>query len=239
MQQTDIENPYMINNVAGAEPDVRAEFIRKTYTHLAGAILAFIGIEYLLLQLPIGQAVASWAMSGSFNMLILFGAFIGVSWLANFWAHSNTSPGLQYFGLGVYVVAEAFFFLPILYIVTEFASPDVIPTAGLITGTLFAGLTFIVFTTRKDFSWMRSILMIAGMVAFGIIAASWIFSFSLGLLFSGAMVLFASGMILYTTSNVLHHYHPTQHVAASLALFASVALLFWYILRIVLAFSRN
>ncbi|MCB1317091.1 MAG: Bax inhibitor-1 family protein, partial [Leptospiraceae bacterium] len=55
----------------------------------------------------------------------------------------------------------------------------------------------------------------------------------------GAMVLFASGMILYTTSNVLHHYHPTQHVAASLALFASVALLFWYILRIVLAFSRN
>jgi FtsH-binding integral membrane protein len=36
---------------------------------------------------------------------------------------------------------------------------------------------------------------------------------------------------------VLHHYRTDQYVAASLALFASVAILFWYILRIVIAFS--
>ncbi len=38
------------------------------------------------------------------------------------------------------------------------------------------------------------------------------------------MVVFASGYILYDTSNVLHHYRTEQYVAASLALFASVGI---------------
>jgi FtsH-binding integral membrane protein len=46
------------------------------------------------------------------------------------------------------------------------------------------------------------------------------------------MVAFAGGAILYDTSNILHRYNTNQHVAAALSLFASVALLFWYILRI-------
>jgi FtsH-binding integral membrane protein len=52
------------------------------------------------------------------------------------------------------------------------------------------------------------------------------------------MVAFAGAAILYETSNILHHYRPNQHVAASLSLFASVALLFWYVLRIFMG-SRN
>jgi len=31
---------------------------------------------------------------------------------------------------------------------------------------------------------------------------------------------------------VLHHYRTDQHVAAALALFAAVALMFWFIVRI-------
>ena len=64
----------------------------------------------------------------------------------------------------------------------------------------------------------------------GFIVCSLIFGFSLGLVFSSVMVLFAGGSVLYTTSNIIHHYNPNQHVAASLSLFASVALLFFYIL---------
>ncbi|MCP4136586.1 MAG: permease, partial [bacterium] len=45
--------------------------------------------------------------------------------------------------------------------------------------------------------------------------------------------------ILYTTSNIVHEYNTTQYVAASLSLFAAVALLFWYILRIVMAFMGD
>ena len=86
---------------------------------------------------------------------------------------------------------------------------------------------------------MRSILTIGGFVALGVIVASIIFGFSLGIIFSAIMVLFASVAILYDTSQVLHHYRTDQHVAASLALFASVTLMFWYVLRLIMSLQRN
>jgi FtsH-binding integral membrane protein len=61
----------------------------------------------------------------------------------------------------------------------------------------------------------------------------------LGNLFTIALIVLACGYILYDTSNVLYHYRIGQHVAASLALFASVALLFWYILRLVMSMQRR
>jgi hypothetical protein len=51
------------------------------------------------------------------------------------------------------------------------------------------------------------------------------------------MVLLAAGSILYETSNIVHHYHPNQHVAAALGLFASVALMFYYILYLLMSLS--
>ena len=66
-----------------------------------------------------------------------------------------------------------------------------------------------------------------------------LFGFSLGNLFSAAMVVLAAGYILYYTSNVMQHYPIGSHVAASLALFSAVALLFWYILRLVMAFAGD
>lgn len=74
--------------------------------------------------------------------------------------------------------------------------------------------------------------MVGGFVAMGIIVVSIIFGFNLGTIFAGAMAIFASASILYNTSNIIRHYRTDQHVAASLSLFSSVALLFWYILRI-------
>ena len=53
------------------------------------------------------------------------------------------------------------------------------------------------------------------------------------------MIVFAGGAILYSTSRVLHEYQTGQHVAASLELFAAVALLFWYVLRLLMSFGRD
>ena len=58
------------------------------------------------------------------------------------------------------------------------------------------------------------------------------FGFELGTWFSVAMVAFAGAAILYDTSNVLHHYPEDRYVAGALQLFASVALMFWYVLRL-------
>jgi len=90
----------------------------------------------------------------------------------------------------------------------------------------------LVFSTRKDFSFLRGILMWGGIIALVLIIGGVLFGFQLGTFFSVAMIALAGGAILYDTSNVLHHYPEDRYVAASLELFASVALMLWYVLRL-------
>jgi len=222
------------NTVAQAAPVERAEFIRKTYLLLAAAILAFIGLEFVLFASGAAEIIASLIFTGgSIGWLAVLGGFMLISWLSNKWAVSETSTAVQYFGLAAFIVAEAVIFVPLLY-VAAYASgdPTVILKAGIVSLGLFAGLTLTVFVTRSDFSWLAPILGIGGFAALGFIVASAIFGFTLGNLFAFIMVGFAGTAILYETSQVLHRFNTRQHVAAALTLFASVALLFWYVLRI-------
>ncbi|MDQ3322668.1 MAG: Bax inhibitor-1 family protein [Acidobacteriota bacterium] len=229
---TNFSNTYDYT-VAEALPEERASFIRKTYTHLAGAILLFVLMETYLIASGAGFWIAKTMLGGSYSWLIVLGAFMGISMLAQWWANSQTSKGLQYMGLLLFIVAESIIFLPLLFMAAAKSDgAEIFAKAGITTLGLFAGLTATVFLTRKDFSFLAPVLTIGGFVALGFIAASILFGFSLGNLFALVMVLFAGGAILYDTSNILHHYRTNQHVAASLSLFASVALLFWYILRI-------
>src|SRR5262249_8885106 len=226
-----------------ASESARAAFIRRTYAHLAGAILAFAAIEFLIFGLTSKadlDGVMFRVFSSPVSILVLFLGFIGVGWLARMWANSDTSPGVQYLGLALYVVFQAIFFVPILCVATYFIRyQTIIPTAGIQTLSIFSGLTLAVFTTRKDFSFLGPILWMSSMAAFGLIVAAIIFGFTLGLVFSFAMIALACGFILYDTSNVIHHFRTDQHVAAALELFASVAFLFWYILRILIMLAAN
>ena len=224
---------------AQARPTERARFIRRTYTHLAGAVAAFVLLEMILVPSPLADVMLGLIGASQFSWLLLLGGFALLGWMARGMARSATSPAAQYAGLGLYVVAEAIIFVPLLHIAAYFTSPEVLPNAAILTGLLFAGLTTVAFTTRKDFSFLRGILTIGGFIALGLILCGAIFGFSLGLFFSVAMVAFASAAILYDTSNVLHHYPVDGHVVAALELFASVALLFWYVLRIVMALSSR
>jgi FtsH-binding integral membrane protein len=223
---------------ANALPEARAQFIRRTYAHLAFAVLGFLALEYVLINLPgIGNLAA--LMTGGLNWLIVLGLFMVVSFVADRMARSSVSRGVQYVGLALYVVAQAVIFVPLLFVAVYLVNDStLIPTAAIITGTLFAGLTAVAFFTRADFSFLRGILLIGGFVALGLIAASVIFGFTLGLIFSFAMVGFAAAAILYYTSNIIHYYRTDQYVAASVTLFASVALLFWYVLQILISLRR-
>jgi FtsH-binding integral membrane protein len=230
---------FSYSPVAQATADARAAFIRRTYSHLAGAILAFVVLEFALFQTAVPDIMMGLLGTTRYSWMIVLGAFMGVSWLADKWARSDASIGMQYAGLGLYVAGEAIVFVPLLYVASNIAGGGVIESAGLLTLLLFTGLTFTAFTTRKDFSMLGSFLSISCFVALGIIVASIMFGFSLGLLFSAFMVIVAGASILYNTSNILLRYNTTQHVAAALSLFASVALLFWYILRIFMGGSRR
>ncbi|MDF1825393.1 MAG: Bax inhibitor-1 family protein [Verrucomicrobiales bacterium] len=227
---TSYANPYTL--AADAAPSDRAAFIRSTYTHLGIAILAFIGVEWFLLQQSWTPMLIEKMMG--FGWLLVMGLFMGVSFIADRLARSETSKGVQYGGLGLFIVAEAFVFLPLLYF-AAFKSGEgalLFTKAGITTGAIFAALTATAFITRKDFSFLRSILVFGGFIALGLIVCSILFGFTLGTIFAGAMALFAGVAILYSTSNIIHHYRTDQSVSAALSLFSSVALLFYYILQL-------
>jgi FtsH-binding integral membrane protein len=234
---------YGANAVAVASPAERAAFITRTYVHLFLAIIAFSVLEVFWFFTPVPQMVFSIFQMGRLGLFMYMGAFVGISYLANNWALSSDSKGKQYLGLGLYTVAESIMFLPLIAMaIAQGTGADgdamILPRAIGITLTLFAGLTGVVFITRKDFSFMRAALMFGGFAVMALIGSSILFGFTLGMVFSYAMVAFACGYILYDTSNVMLHYRTHQHVAAALALFASVMLLFWYVLRILLSRRR-
>lgn len=218
---------------AQATVDDRSAFLVRTYAHLAGAIFATVFLDVALFATGVARVIARAVLGyGQITWLLVIGAFMVASMVANRWARSNTSVGTQYAGLGLYVAAEAIILVPLLYIAASVGGIGIIGTAAWTTLVLFGGLTGVVFITRKDFSFLRGALMLGGFAALGLIVVSAFVGFSLGNLFCWAMIALAAGYVLYDTSNVLHHYRTDQHVAASLALFAAIALMFWYVLQL-------
>ena len=215
----------------------QATFYRKTYSHVAMALLAFIVIEAILIN-TVPESLIVSMVSSPFVWLFILGGFWLGSMLANKWTQAQ-DKSTQYRGLGIYVLLEAIIFLPMIYIAIDLSDGlAIISQAGIITLSLFAGLTAVVFLTRVDFSFLRTILVVGGFLALGLIVAGALFSFDLGLWFSVAMVALAAGGILYETYNIKNVYSTDQYVAAALQLFSSVMLLFWYVLRILLS-RRN
>ncbi len=237
------ENPYQAYGTgavpaAHAEVNARAEFIRKTYLNLGVAILAFIGICAGMISSGAAASLVETVWQVPYGPILFFIGFIAAAWMCDRWAHRAVTLTQQYSALGLYVVIESLFFAPMLYMINYFVEPmsgkSIIGPAAIITLVIFFGLTAIVFYTAKDFSWLRGILWVGSFAALGLLFAGWIFGFSLGIVFTVAMIALAAGYILYDTSNVMHHYPTTHHGAAALSLFASLALLFWYVLRLVM-----
>ena len=215
--------------VAALSSDARSRFIWRTYGHVAAAILGFAAIESYLFDSGLAEPLAQ-SMLG-FNWLLILGAFMIVGWLATHVAHTVSSKPLQYLALAGFVVAEAIIFVPLLAIAIAL-QPGIVESAVGVTLLGTAGLTAVAVITRKDFSFLRGLLVWGGILALIAIAASVLFGFEMGTWFSVAMIGFAGAAVLYDTSNILHHYPEDRHVAAALGLFASIALMFWYVLRL-------
>jgi FtsH-binding integral membrane protein len=215
--------------VAELSAATRSDFIWRTYGHVAAAILLFAGIETYLFDSGLAQPMAQ-AMLG-FNWLLILGAFMVVGWLATHVAQTAQSKAVQYVALVGFVVAEAIIFLPLLAIAIQL-HPGIVESAVGVTLLGTGGLTAVAFITRKDFSFLRSLLMWGGVLALVGIVAAVLFGFELGTWFSVAMIGFAGAAVLYDTSNILHHYPEDRYVGAALQLFASIALMFWYVLRL-------
>jgi FtsH-binding integral membrane protein len=224
------ENNLIVSHATDSE---RALFFRKTYTHVALAILLFIVLESVLLKMVPAEFIASM-MGGQYVWLFILGLFwLGSSLSNKLVFHPNRDR--QYLGLGIFIILEAIIFLPMISIAIMYSGTEMITQAALITLFMFSGLTAVVFMTKTDFSFLRTAITIGGFVALGAIVAGAIFGFNLGLWFSVGMVVLASGSILYQTSQIKDQFDTEQYVGASLQLFSSIMLLFWYVLRILMS----
>jgi len=208
--------------------DNRAQFIRKTYTHVAGALAAFIILETIFIQTGIALRIQS-IFSGIpflFFGVVIAGGFI-TSHLSN-----SMSRQMQYLGLAVQVVFYAVIFALLIPYAIVYA-PKALPAAALTTGGLTLGLTSVVFSTRKDFSFLAPIITIGFFILLAVGLGSFIFNYAVStMLFAGAGALLAAGALLFDTSKVLHHYPTHMHVGASVHIFGSIMTLFWYILQL-------
>lgn len=224
--------------VSRASGDERAGFIRRTFMHLAVAIAVFALLESYLLSIGLGEKFLGVLSQSKWSWLVVLAVFAGVSMLADKWARDDYSPAIQYAGLGIFIVAEAIIFLPMIHVATTYF-PGMLQNAAMITGGLVTGLCLVAFTTRKDFSFLGPILGMGFMIALALIVGSIVFGFELGTFFFAVMIVFAAGSILYSLSNIMHVYRTDQHVAASLSLFSSVGLLFWYVLQFMMSMAGD
>ncbi len=226
------EHYIKINEISDLE---RVEFYKNTYMHVAMGVLAFIIVEYFMLS---SDSLVNFALSLTRGKMwfLMLGGFMFATSYAERMAIKSHDRNKQYLGYFIYIVAEAFIFVPMLYIAMSMVNgPDLLKQAAVLTLSLFAGLSAVVLFTKNDFSFMKRFLTIGFFIALGLIGAGLLFGFNLGLWFSVGMIVLAAGSILYQTSNLVHHYSTDQYVSAAIGLFASLMLLFWYILSIFLS----
>ena len=222
------ENMNYATPVAQASVADRSDFIWKCYAHVVGGILAFAAIEAYLISSGIAFRIAPAMLN---HWLMTMGAFMLVGWGASHFAHRLVSRPAQYAAFALLVVAQALIFSPMI-ILAYMKDPSIIDSAAGVTVLGCVGLIATAMITRKDFSVRRGMLVWGGMLALGGIVASILFVFQLGTWFSVVMIGFAGAAVLYDTSNIMRNYPQDRYVAASMALFASIALMFWYVLRL-------
>lgn len=204
-------------------------FMVRVYAHLLLAILAFVVVEVGLFVS--GVAGAFLDLASNVNWLLILGGFMVASWLSTR-AVNSASRSTQYMGLFGLVAAYALIFTPMIAYAAVSAPDGTIGLAAVITLVGFVALSGIAITTAVDFSFMRSLLIWGGFIALGLIGLSAFGFVGLGTWFSVAMIALAGGAVLYDTQQIYHRMPANREVGAAASLFASVAMIFFYVLRL-------
>lgn len=225
-------------SVATLDAELRHDFVVRVYQHLLAAVAAFIGIETLLFWSGAARRIYDFVAGSGAAWLLILGGFMVISWMATQAAHDLLNPQRQYVGLFGVAAGEALIFAPFLYAVFNGQGDGkaTVASAAVVTVIGFAGLTAVGMTTSRDLSFIRPLVMWGMVMALVLIVAAVVFGLELGVWFSLAMIALAGGSILYQTQTIMRRYPEEAYVGAAVQLFASVMLLFWYVLRL---FSRR
>lgn len=228
-----------VQPVATLDAEARSGFLVKVYQHLLIAVAAFVAFESLLFSTGLARRLYDFVAGSGPTWLLILGGFMVVNWMATSAANDLWNPARQYAGLFGLAAAEAVIFAPFLHLVFNVeggGGSTTVVSAAIVTGIGFAGLSLVGLLTRKDLSFLRPMLLWGGVMAIVLILAAVLFGLDLGVWFSLAMIGLAGGSILFQTQTILRQYPEEAYVGAAVQLFASVMLLFWYVLRL---FSRR
>jgi modulator of FtsH protease len=201
----------------------RLAFIRKVYAlFFIATLFAVGGVALGFLFPPIMAAVASspWIV-----LLLMFGGVIGAQAVRHV-------PGVNLLALFGFTTLTGVIISPVLYYFS-LINPASIVQAGLLTVGIFGGLTAYVFISRRDFSFLRG-MVVTGLIVVILAGLLNIFvaSSALGFAVAAATLLLFSGFVLYDTSNIIRRYPTNEYVAGALSLYLDAFNIFLALLRI-------
>jgi modulator of FtsH protease len=216
-------NSFAAQTAAQATVAERMSFIRKVYAlFFVATLFAIGGVCIALVFDPLLYAVAAHPFMA---LLLMLGAVMGAQAVRHM-------PGVNLLALFGFTTLTGIVISPLVAIVSQNNS-DSLLQAGVLTVGIFGGLTAYAFISKRDFSFLRGmvvtgliVVILAGLL--NIFLASSALSFGIS---AAALILF-SGFVLYDTSNIIRNYPTNEYVAGALSLYLDFWNIFLALLRI-------
>ncbi|REC96197.1 Bax inhibitor-1/YccA family protein [Kushneria indalinina] len=189
---------------------------------------------YMLLAMTLlfSAVTAGIAMSMGIQRMNIFVFFIGAYGLM-FLVHKTANSAAGLLATFAFTGFMGFTLGPILSAYLTLSNgPQLIMTALGMTAVTFVGLSAVALITRKDFSFLSNFIMAGAIVLILAMVVAMVFNISgLALAVSAGFVLFASAVILYETSQLIHG-GQTNYILATISLYVAIYNLFISLLSI-------
>ncbi|WP_456267258.1 Bax inhibitor-1/YccA family protein [Kushneria sp. AK178] len=183
---------------------------------------------YMLLAMTLlfSAVTAGIAMSMGIQRMNIFVFFIGAYGLM-FLVHKTANSAAGLLSTFAFTGFMGFTLGPILSAYLTLSNgPQLIMTALGMTAATFVGLSAVALITRKDFSFLGNFIMAGAIVLILAMVVAMIFNISgLALAVSAGFVLFASAVILFETSQIIHG-GQTNYILATISLYVAIYNLF-------------
>jgi FtsH-binding integral membrane protein len=204
----------------------RVAFIRNVYLWLMGGfVVAAIGA----MSAPFVAAALIPALGRAF-VWVLFGAQFGSLMWAS--AVSKRKP-LNRYAYALFTYICGIFAGIIIKVVAQTSGPNIVLAAFGLTAADFLVLTAVAFVSKKDFSFLRSFVIVGITVMFfGSLLAAIFHLETFGLMISAVAVIACSAKILWDTSNMLRAGDFSDPAGFALSLFVSLYNIFISLLRL-------
>ena len=222
------DEAYTSSREQQSAPADMMAFLRSTYQLFASSLLAATAGAYIGLGMV--SAISSWY----WGLVILeFALLFGIYAVKD-------KPGINLAVLFAFTFVSGLTITPLLSSVFNMPSgASIVAQAFLMTSVAFGGISMFALTTKKDYSGMGKMLMIAVIILIvGSISNIFIGSpiLQLGIAMVGALVF--SAFILYDTQQIIKGGFSTP-IEAAIALYLDFLNLFISLLQIFAAFNNK